>query len=71
MTRTSLSAAALSVVLLAGCGQTGPLYLPDAEIRTPIEIRGPAPPAPAVPAQAETPPTAPAKNQPDDPPPER
>ena len=31
----------------AGCGQTGPLYLPDKEIETPVEIRAPAPqPAP-------------------------
>jgi predicted small lipoprotein YifL len=30
---------------LAGCGQTGPLYLPDEGVETPVEIRGPATPA--------------------------
>ena len=32
----------------AGCGQTGSLYLPDEDVETPVEIRGPgetAPPA--------------------------
>ncbi len=28
--------------VLAGCGQTGPLYLPDEGVETPVEIRGPA-----------------------------
>jgi predicted small lipoprotein YifL len=32
--------------VLAGCGQTGPLYLPDEGVETPVEIRGPATPAP-------------------------
>jgi predicted small lipoprotein YifL len=33
---------------LAACGQTGPLYLPDANVETPVEIRAPATaPAPA------------------------
>ncbi len=36
----------LFAVPLAGCGQTGPLYLPDEGIRTPVEIRGPAEAAP-------------------------
>ena len=32
----------------AACGQTGPLYLPDANVETPVEIRTTAPaPAPA------------------------
>ena len=31
--------------VLAGCGQTGPLYLPDEGVETPVEIRGPATPA--------------------------
>ena len=39
--------------LLAACGQTGPLYRPDAEIETPVEIRGPAANAPAAPAEAQ------------------
>ena len=42
--RILLSAILLS--LLAACGQTGPLYLPDGEIDTEVEIRpGPPPPA--------------------------
>jgi predicted small lipoprotein YifL len=28
--------------VLAACGQTGPLYLPDANVETPVEIRAPA-----------------------------
>ena len=32
--------------MAAGCGQTGPLYLPDDAVETPVEIRVPAP-APA------------------------
>lgn len=42
--------------LLAACGQTGPLYLPDAGIETPVEVRGPAvavPTAPETPAAAD------------------
>ena len=38
---------------LAACGQTGPLYLPDANVETPVEIRSTATPAP-VPAPAPT-----------------
>ena len=40
------------LVLLAACGQTGSLYLPDEGVETPVEIRTPAtapasrPPAP-------------------------
>ncbi len=31
---------ALALALLAaGCGQTGPLYLPDDSVDTPVEIR--------------------------------
>ncbi len=40
---------ALIIALLpvfAACGQTGPLYLPDASVETPVEIRTTAP-APA------------------------
>jgi len=29
--------------VVAGCGQTGSLYLPDEGIETPVEIRTPAP----------------------------
>ena len=28
-------------LLLSACGQTGPLYLPDEGVRTPVEIRTP------------------------------
>lgn len=38
------------VAAAAGCGQTGPLYLPDKGVETPVEIRAPATAAP----QAET-----------------
>ncbi len=30
------------LLALAACGQTGPLYLPDANVETPVEIRAPA-----------------------------
>lgn len=41
---------------LAACGQTGPLYLPDEGVETPVEIRGPATPAPeSAPAPAPEP----------------
>ena len=39
----------LAAALLAACGQTGPLYLPDQGIETPVEVRGPAPAAPPAP----------------------
>jgi predicted small lipoprotein YifL len=32
----------LSLTGLAGCGQTGALYLPDEAVNTPVEIRSPA-----------------------------
>jgi predicted small lipoprotein YifL len=35
------------LLALAACGQTGPLYLPDANVETPVEIRPTATPAPA------------------------
>jgi predicted small lipoprotein YifL len=43
MRRPIRNCTALMATLLAGCGQTGALYLPDAGIETPVEIRGPAP----------------------------
>jgi predicted small lipoprotein YifL len=64
----------LAAALLAACGQTGPLYLPDEDISTPVETRAPAPAAPEAPAQAPAP-TAPAGErtgepaEPDDEPP--
>ena len=45
----------LVAVLLAACGQTGPLYLPDEGVDTPVEIRGPEAPAPAAGPPAEPP----------------
>jgi predicted small lipoprotein YifL len=38
-------ALALTAAGAAGCGQTGPLYLPDQGVETPVEIRAPAPQA--------------------------
>jgi predicted small lipoprotein YifL len=38
-----LSLALVLALTAAGCGQTGPLYLPDKDVETPVEIRGPAP----------------------------
>ena len=43
-----------AVLALAGCGQTGALYLPDAGVETPVEIRPPSAPA-QEPASAPTP----------------
>jgi len=38
----------------AGCGQTGALYLPDAGVETPVEVRTSPTPAPApAPAQED------------------
>ena len=33
--------APLLALLLSACGQTGPLYLPDEGIQTPVEVRTP------------------------------
>lgn len=41
----------LATCLLAACGQTGALYLPDEGVTTPVEIR----PAPAAEAPAPEP----------------
>jgi predicted small lipoprotein YifL len=47
----TLACAALAC-LLAACGQTGPLYMPDEGVTTPVEIRtAPAQAAPAAPAE--------------------
>jgi predicted small lipoprotein YifL len=66
----------LAAVLLAACGQTGPLYLPDEGIETPVETRGPAPAAPQAapeagspPAPAEAPATQPLEPDDDEEPP--
>ncbi|MCU0974985.1 MAG: lipoprotein [Steroidobacteraceae bacterium] len=55
-----------AAALVAACGQTGPLFLPDESIETPVEIRGPAPAAPEAPPQAPAPPT-PAEEQAEEP----
>jgi predicted small lipoprotein YifL len=49
------AALALMVAIgLTACGQTGPLFLPDDSVETPIEIRGPAATAaPAEPAKED------------------
>ena len=44
-----LSACLTFACLLGACGQTGPLYLPDEGVTTPVEIR----PAPASSAAAD------------------
>lgn len=31
-----------SMSAIAGCGQTGALYIPDESVKTPVEIRTPA-----------------------------
>jgi predicted small lipoprotein YifL len=54
-------AALAAAALLAACGQTGALYLPDEGVTTPVEIRGPATTAPA----PETPPPAPEEEEKD------
>lgn len=45
-----------AVLLVAACGQTGSLYLPDEGIETPVEIRTPAatPPETTPPAATES-----------------
>ena len=50
--------------LLAACGQTGPLYLPDAAVTTPVEVRpAPTAPSPAGPAETPAPPVDPGKDK--------
>lgn len=44
--RILLTLIPVALLPLAGCGQTGALYLPDEGIETPVEIRTPATPAP-------------------------
>ena len=46
VTRFLLRLTPAALAALAGCGQTGALYLPDAGVETPVEIRSPATPAP-------------------------
>jgi predicted small lipoprotein YifL len=65
------AAALLAILGLAGCGQTGPLYLPDAEIKTPVEIKA-APPLPATaPVQPAPVPEDETDEQPPNPPQDR
>ena len=63
VTRILLRLAPPSLLALAGCGQTGALYLPDAGVETPVEIRSPAIPAP-MPAPAPVPEDEEKKNDP-------
>lgn len=56
-------AALAAAALLAACGQTGALYLPDEGVTTPVEIRGPATTAPA--PAPETPAPAPEEEEKD------
>jgi predicted small lipoprotein YifL len=46
ITRHSLRLAPALFLATAGCGQTGALYLPDAGVETPVEIRTSPTPAP-------------------------
>ncbi|HXQ63577.1 MAG TPA: lipoprotein [Steroidobacteraceae bacterium] len=69
-TRSStLALAALCSVLLAGCGQKGPLVRPGTRAAAPVVIRAPAgaTTAPADPGTAPAAPATPAKNPDDDP----
>ena len=54
LTRYLLRLTPAAIIALAGCGQTGALYLPDEGVETPVEIRAPATP-PAEPASAPAP----------------
>ena len=47
-----LCLAALAATVLAACGQTGALYLPDERIQTPVEITPAPAPAATPPAEA-------------------
>lgn len=47
-----------ALLALAGCGQTGALYLPDEGVTTPVEVRTTQTPAPES-APTPTPPPAP------------
>jgi predicted small lipoprotein YifL len=60
LNRKALLAGVAGASLLAGCGQTGALYLPDEGVTTPVEIR----PAPA--AAPATAPTAAAEDKQED-----
>jgi predicted small lipoprotein YifL len=47
MQRTRFLPRLMLAALLAGCGQTGALYLPDEGVESPVEVRPATPPAPA------------------------
>lgn len=47
MQRTRFLPRLMLAALLAGCGQTGALYLPDVGVESPVEVRPATPPAPA------------------------
>ncbi len=51
----------VALLALAGCGQTGALYMPDEGVETPVEVRTTQTPAPeSAPAPAPPPAAAPA-----------
>ena len=58
---SALCACLAGACLLLGCGQTGALYLPDAGITTPVEIR----PAPATAPETPEPPEAEKRDDPE------
>lgn len=65
--RRAISLSALGAALLvAGCGQKGPLYLPDKNTRVVTTPATQPQPAPAQSAPAENAPAAPATPKPDD-----
>ncbi|MFZ2507149.1 MAG: hypothetical protein WAW79_01570 [Steroidobacteraceae bacterium] len=54
ITRHSLRLAPALFLAAAGCGQTGALYLPDAGVETPVEVRtSPTPALPPAPAKED------------------
>jgi predicted small lipoprotein YifL len=48
-----VAATFLAMIATSGCGQTGPLFLPDDSVETPVEIRTPATTATPAPADDE------------------
>lgn len=70
--RTPLLACLATLILCAGCGQKGPLVLPQKSVATPVLIRAPASDAapPATPP-GEAQPPAERKDDESNPPPQR
>jgi predicted small lipoprotein YifL len=63
LTRFILRVVPAVLLALAGCGQTGALYLPDEGVETPVEVRTSTTPAPA---PAPVPAPVPDKDKKDD-----